>query len=164
MNIGNKIILASSLVVFSTLAVQSFISHSLVEDELKTLITERLHETAKEKSDAIENLIKRTEQDIAVIRSHKAFEDYFISREFEDTDGMTQAEATLEAFLARIHEPNPQYLDVQFGTAAGNPVLQMHEGRRIEEFISYDYSVQQKAFLQGAKTAQNTTRIKAVAH
>ncbi len=110
MKIGNKITLASITVVFIALAIQSLISQSIVQDELKQRITERLLETAKEKSNIIKSLVERTEQDIAVIRSHKAFEDYFLSREFEDSEGMTNAEAILEAFLTRIYGPNPQYI------------------------------------------------------
>ncbi|KAA3618673.1 MAG: methyl-accepting chemotaxis protein [Calditrichaeota bacterium] len=142
MKIGNKITLASITVVFIALAVQSFISHSLVQNELKKLIADRLHETAEEKSNAIKSLVERTEQDIAVIRSHKAFEDYFLSKEFEDSEGMTNAEATLEAFLSRINEPNPQYSKMQFGSANGEPVLQLQSGKRIEHYDTYDYQRQ----------------------
>ncbi len=165
MKIGQRIILVSGALVFIVLLCQSMISQMMIRNEIKSLIESRMEDETNLKADSFRQLVQRTTQDLSVMRSHKSFEDYFVSTDFEDSDGMNDAESMLEAFFLRIARVNPQYKKMQLASTAGGPFLQIADMQRVEQYDKYDFSKVTEGFERNlAEIQENPSSSAGVVH
>jgi hypothetical protein len=120
--------------------VQGTISQIVVSRELRVNVEKELADNTASPTRFIENLLKMSEEDLPVLRAHKAIDDYFTSRYFEDGDGMADSIGRLEPFLKRFSAAKPQYTILQISSAEGEPVLQISNGKRVESFTRFEYA------------------------
>ena len=153
MKIGTKIFLCVSSLIVVLLFVQGFISQRVISDELTKKVGDNLEESLAVKVAHIEEIMDRSTGDLPVLRSLKAFDDYFTARFFEDGDGMVEALGSIEAFLIRISKAKPMYSVLQLATADNKPVLQIEEGHRVEAFRRFNLDAARKQ-MQGHGEAE----------
>ena len=144
MKISQKIILTTGTLIFIVLLIQGVVYQILVRNDLKSSAFGRLNGEVKARAQSLNNLLQHTRQDLSAMKAHKAFEDYFTSRELDDGDGMLDSEFELESFFIRINSAKPQYTRIQLATAAGEPLLQIAGNSRIERLDKYDHIVTAK--------------------
>ncbi len=146
--IGTRIFVATGLLLFLVLSVQALISQWTVSNELKSTVQRQLKEAADMEGEMLTSMLVRSEEDMPVLLSHKAFEDYFTARVFEDSDGMTDAEAALEAFFIRFSKGKPQYRTLLLTLTGGEPIIQITKGERTEKYRAFDPATAMARFKQ----------------
>lgn len=144
MKIGTKIFLSVSSLIAVLLFVQGVISQRVISEELAKKVGNNLEESLAVKVSSIEEIMSRSTGDLPVLRSLKAFDDYFTARFFEDGDGQVEALGSIEAFLIRISKAKPMYSVLQLATADNKPVLQIEEGQRVEAFRRFNLDAARK--------------------
>ena len=107
---------------------------SLVNDEIRSGLDLRLKNNTVNYLQMVDGFLLDIHEDLAVISSHKALEDYFTSRYFDDGDGMLEAESALEKFFVRIQQAKPQYRESFLATIQNDIVLRVVKGKRVEKF------------------------------
>ena len=137
MTIRNKILLSVGLLLAVVLVGQAFVSQSLVQGELRTVVQSRLEKESRSGGELLSQLLERVEEDLAIVRSHNAIADYFTSRFFEDSDGMADANAYLESFFRNVYLTKPQYTRFQLVAGDGTPLLQLTGAERVEQFDDF---------------------------
>lgn len=136
--LGSRLFITVSVLIVIALVLQGGIFRYMVQKEIKKNTSERLSREAAAKAGELSDIVQQIREDLAIIQAHKAFEDYFTSLVFEDTDGMTAAVSTLEPFFAGISAAKPQYTKMMLATAKGAGVLELINGKRIEAFDGFD--------------------------
>jgi len=139
MSIGKKILIFVSVLITGAMLVLGLTTKVMVEKELKQNVASRLESETRSKADSLEATLKKTGADMAILASHKAIEDYFTSKIFEDADEMVDAAGSLESFFRGIFYAKPQYEKMLIIARDGSPVLQMNSGTRTEEFDEYQF-------------------------
>ncbi len=108
----------------------------LVNDEIKSTLDRQLESSKDSHIAMIEGYLADIEANLDIVGSHKALENYFTSRYFDDGDGMLTAESSLERFFIRIQKAKPQYREIILSTIQNDPVLHISNNRRIEKLNS----------------------------
>ncbi|MEW6218723.1 MAG: methyl-accepting chemotaxis protein [Thermodesulfobacteriota bacterium] len=152
MTIGTRIFLAVSALILVVLVAQAGVNQVMVSGALQGEATRQLARTAADQAAVLADILTVTGQDLPVFRSHKALDDYFTARFFEDADGMATAEGSLEFFFRNLGAAKPQYEVIQITAADGRPVLQIQEGQRVETFVAFPQAAALEA-LQGKSGA-----------
>lgn len=133
MTIWKKIIFSGAFLIFILLSIQGWMFANLVNDEIKSALDHRL-ETSKDNHIAmIEGFLAGIQENLEIISSHKALENYFTSRYFDDSDGMLTAESSLERYFVRIQKAKPQYREIVLSTINNDPVLHIAKNRPVEK-------------------------------
>jgi signal transduction histidine kinase/CheY-like chemotaxis protein len=125
-----KLIAIVSILVLMALLAQGVISGSMVQSALDDIAHEHLKDDARVRIALLEAVMQRSQEDIAVIRAHADIENLFAAREFEDSDGVTEALANLEIFFNRIYKAKPQYQRILLTTGDNGQVLEVAIGER----------------------------------
>ncbi len=153
--IGIKITTVVCALVFLVILVQGSIFYKMIQQEVKRNASDLLARETQTKSDWMNSILWKTGEDLTILLAHKANEDYFTSLAFDDPDGMTTAVSSLEAFFIRTYEAKPQYSRIQLSTSAGKGFLQLIDGKRVEKFDPYNYTLALKHLANKTETGGN---------
>jgi len=134
MSIGKSILSIVIVLVTAAILALGYTSKVMVAQVLKQNVISRLQYAARSKAETLKVAVQETEEDMVILASHKAIENYFTSVVFEDTEEMTNSLFSLEAFFSHIFHAKPQYEKLQLTDIAGKPILQMNSGVRTEKF------------------------------
>ncbi len=138
LTIGTRIFLFVGALLVFLLLLQGGVGQWLVTDDLEASVHRQLATAARMQNNTITSVISETEGDIPVLLAHKAFEDYFTARIFEDDDGLTDAEGALEAFFQRFVQAKPRYAILQMSDASGAPLIEIANGERTMQAHAFD--------------------------
>jgi hypothetical protein len=133
MTIWKKIIFSGAFLILILLSIQGVVFEKLVNDKIKSELDRRLKNDIDNHIDLIEKFLIDIHEDLEVISSHKAFEDYFTSRSFDDESGMLEAESSLEKFFIRVQQAKPQYRESLLTTIDNEMILRIVKGKRFEQ-------------------------------
>lgn len=132
MTIWKKIVLSGGSLILILLAAQGWMFQELINDEIKSSLDIRLKHYSDHRLKQLKDVLQDIHEDLQVINSHEALEDYFSSRYFDDDQGMLEAESSLEKFFIRIQKAKPQYHETVLTDIDNELVLRIIDGRRIE--------------------------------
>jgi signal transduction histidine kinase/ActR/RegA family two-component response regulator len=137
MTIWKKIVFSCAFLILLLLLAQGWMFGELVNDEIKSGLDQKLKNNIDNHVKLIEEFLNDIHEDLEVIGSHKALEDYFTSRYFDDANGMLEAESSLENFFIKIQQAKPEYREGLLATIEGETVLRIAQGNRIEKSNSF---------------------------
>jgi signal transduction histidine kinase/ActR/RegA family two-component response regulator len=132
MTIWKKIVLKGGLLIFLLLIVQGGIFKYFIDNEIKVATDQLINKEMERYREFFNELLEDTHEDLEVINSHKALEDYFTSRYFDDGQGMLESESSLENFFISIEKAKPKYSEATLLSNENKLILRIINGKRVE--------------------------------
>ncbi len=133
MTIWKKIVFSGAFLIFILLFIQGIMFEKLVNDEIKSGLDRKLKNEIDNHVNLVGKFLIDIHEDLEVIYSHKALEDYFNSKYFDDENGMLEAESSLEKFFIKVQQAKPQYRESLLSTIDNEIILRIVKGKRSEE-------------------------------
>ncbi|MBU0730568.1 MAG: hypothetical protein KKE17_15380, partial [Proteobacteria bacterium] len=109
-----------------------------------------------------DDILKGISGDLATLKAHKAIENYFTAKIFEDSDEMSSTIGALEAFYIQVNKAKPQYARIQLSTTKGKGFLQINNGTRVEDYDSFQEILDLSSLVNAPKGDWPELVIKAV--
>lgn len=134
---ATKVMILVGAIIIAIALCQAGINAFLITNDIKLRAQSQLDVAAQTTLSKFEAALRQSTEDLKILLAHKALENYFTAFAFDDIDEMTENVAVFEAFLKKMYEAKSQYTKIQLTFVAGEPVLQVNDGVRVESFDSF---------------------------